>query len=294
MAGRVLTPVLFRARRRAAAASGTVASTCEGDGQTVLVCGRGRDRQITPPLPGVPGHIRETPHTWTESYGEQFFENTPFHAISQMLEQWLVGQGASDAEERVSKLELALGSAGLRLNEAVPLIAEFLKIYGSGALPALLMAPKQKRRRLFAALSGWVFGAARFQPLVIVLEDAMGDPWAPRADPDAGRAGCDGALAVVVHGAAGVPGALVASASCPSHAQSAKREPSARDGWAGGAPSGTRVEDAGGGDHAPPVPLFIEELNRLVLESGGRIAPREIPSTLNGSLMARLRPTRAG
>ena len=64
--------------------------------------------------------------------------------------------------------------------KAVPLIAEFLNLMLPERYPALLMAPEQKRRRLFAALSGWVFGAARLQPLVIVLEDLQWvDPSTP-------------------------------------------------------------------------------------------------------------------
>ena len=33
--------------------------------------------------------IRDTPHIWMESAGEQFFENSPFHAATEMLSQWL-------------------------------------------------------------------------------------------------------------------------------------------------------------------------------------------------------------
>src|ERR1700682_315700 len=37
--------------------------------------------------------------------------------------------------------------------------------------PALNLPPDQKRKRLFAALVGWVFSATPDQPLVIALED---------------------------------------------------------------------------------------------------------------------------
>jgi len=104
-----------------------------------------------------------------ESAGEQFFETTPFHAISRMLEQWLVGQG--EAPRNIERLERALGSAGLSLNEAVPLVAEFLNLPLPDRYQELLMAPEQKRRRLFATLAEWMFGGARPQPVVIVVED---------------------------------------------------------------------------------------------------------------------------
>src|SRR5215467_947937 len=37
--------------------------------------------------------------------------------------------------------------------------------------PASALTAEQKRRRLLAALSQWVLGAARLQPLVMVVED---------------------------------------------------------------------------------------------------------------------------
>ena len=289
MAGRVLTPFVGRdeelrlLRERWERA-------CEGNGQTVLVLGEagiGKSRL----LQEFQSHIRETPHTWSESCGEQFFENTPFHAIDQMLEQWLVGQGAKNAEERVSKLELALGSAGLRLNEAVPLIAEFLNLMLPERYPALLMAPEQKRRRLFAALSGWVFGAARLQPLVIVLEDLQ---W---VDPSTLEL-----IQMLAEQGAMVPLLLLCTARpefrapWPTRAHHAQltlnrlSDTQAREmvgPAAGHAALGVETLEAVI-KRATGVPLFIEELNRLVLESGGRIASREIPSTINGSLMARL------
>jgi len=105
--------------------------------------------------------IRDAPHIWMESAGEQFFENSPFHALSEMLSQWLQPQGATDSEEQLERLERALASAGLKLDEAMPLIAELLQLPVGERYPALTMTPEQKRRRLYAVLMGWVFGAAR-------------------------------------------------------------------------------------------------------------------------------------
>jgi len=39
--------------------------------------------------------IRDIPHIWLESGGEQVFENTPFHAVSEMLSHWLELQDAA-------------------------------------------------------------------------------------------------------------------------------------------------------------------------------------------------------
>jgi predicted ATPase len=64
-----------------------------------------------------------------------------------------------------------LASVGQKLDEAVPLIGELLQLPVAERYPALTLVPEQKRRRLFVVLMGWVFGAARLQPLVILVED---------------------------------------------------------------------------------------------------------------------------
>jgi predicted ATPase len=80
-------------------------------------------------------------------------------------------QGGADPDEKLQRLERALGAAGLKLDEAVPLVADLLQLSAGERYPALTLTPEQKRRRLFAVLFGWVFGAARLQPVVMVVED---------------------------------------------------------------------------------------------------------------------------
>jgi class 3 adenylate cyclase len=72
--------------------------TREGEGQMVLVVGEagiGKSRLVAE----FHDRIRETPHIWMESAGEQLFENTPFHAISEMLSQWLELQAPGGAQQ---------------------------------------------------------------------------------------------------------------------------------------------------------------------------------------------------
>src|SRR5262249_23040413 len=139
-------------------------------GQLALIVGEpgiGKSRMVAE----FHDRIRDARHIWMESAGEQFFENTPFHSFSEMLSRWLELQGATNTEEQCERVERALASAGLNAAEITPLIADLLQLQAGERYPALTLSADQKRRRLLAALCGWLTGAARLQPLVMVVED---------------------------------------------------------------------------------------------------------------------------
>ena len=263
----------------------------EGEGQLALVVGEagiGKSRLVAE----FHDRIRDTPHIWMESAGEQFFENSPFRALTEMLSQWLQLQGAIDSEEQLERLERALASAGLKLDEALPLIAELLQLPVAERYPALTMAPEQKRRRLFAVLMGWVFGAARLQPLVMVVEDLQ---WLDPSTLELQELLAEqGTTAPVMLLYTARPEFRTPWPMRAHHSQITLNRLSARDVREMVALVAARnalasesvdavVERTGG------VPLFVEELTRAVLESGQtKSSGREIPVTLHDSLMARL------
>jgi hypothetical protein len=58
--------------------------TREGEGQLALIIGEpgiGKSRLVAE----FHDRIRDAPHIWMESAGEQFFEKTPFYALTEML-----------------------------------------------------------------------------------------------------------------------------------------------------------------------------------------------------------------
>jgi class 3 adenylate cyclase/tetratricopeptide (TPR) repeat protein len=263
----------------------------EGEGQLALVVGEagiGKSRLAAE----FRERIRDTPHVWIESAGEQFFENSPFHALIETLSRWLELTGSAKANEMVERLEQALASAGQKLEEAVPLVAELLQIPVGDRYPAFTTAPEQKRRRLFAVLMGWIFGAARVQPVVMVVEDLHWlDPSTLELQQLLAEQGATAPLMLLYTAR---PEFRASWPMRAHHAQITLNRLSAgkvRDMVAlvaarNALPSESIeavVERTGG------VPLFVEELTRAALESGhDKLTGREIPATLHDSLMARL------
>jgi class 3 adenylate cyclase/predicted ATPase len=264
--------------------------TREGEGQMALIIGEpgiGKSRLVTE----FHDRIRDTPHIWMESAGEQFFENSPFHAIIEMLTEWLQLQSAS-AEEQFQGLERALASAGLKVADVAPLIADLLQLPAGERYSTSTLTAEEKRRRLLAALAEWVLGAARLQPLVMVVEDLH---WLDPSTIELQQ--------LLVEQGATVPLMLLYTARPEfrarwpmrtHHSQMVLNRLSSRNVREMIALVAARnalvsesveavVERTGG------VPLFVEELTRAVLEGGSaRVTGREIPATLHDSLMARL------
>jgi class 3 adenylate cyclase/tetratricopeptide (TPR) repeat protein len=277
-----------------------------GEGQLALMIGEagiGKSRLVAE----FHERIRDTPHIWMESAGEQLFENTPFHAISQMLTQWLELQALGGAQrsranesarcasetEQLDHLERALASAGLKANEAAPLIADLLRLpVGGDRYPGASFTPEQKRRRLLAVLTGWTLGAARLQPMVMVVEDLH---WLDPSTLELQQLMAEqGAIAPLMLLYTARPEFRQQWPLRSHHTQITLNRLSVRDVQKMIAELAARHALARETldallQRTSGVPLFIEELTRAVLESGDAgPGGRGIPETLHDSLMARL------
>jgi len=263
----------------------------EGEGQFILLVGEagiGKSRLVQ----RFHEQITDTPHTWVECAAASLHQNTPFYTVSELLEQIFRWRREQTSEERIAGLEASLMSAGVKLGEALPLIAPLVNLPIPNRYPPLQMAPDQQRKRLLATIAAWALGSARIQPMVIVVEDLH---W---ADPSTLEV-----IQVIVEQGAIAPLLVICTARpefrapwplSAHHAQLTLNRLNARDARemvsqlaSDGklAPNTIKavVERSGG------VPLFVEELTRAVVASDDlRPALREIPPSLRDLLMARL------
>jgi tetratricopeptide (TPR) repeat protein len=258
-----------------------------GEGQFALVVGEpgiGKSRLIEE----FRVRLGETPHTWVEWSSSQLLQNTPLHPVA----EWgRLRFGGTDAPEgqRLADLESTLRLIDLDAAEYAPLLAPLVDV----PLPEdsrAKFAPEELRRRQLAAMTDWVLAGAQSQPAVIVFEDLH---WADPTSLDL--------LQTLAERSIQAPLFLVATMrpefrlpwSRPHHsvmslapldrAQVATMvaEISARHALARDVVEGVNERTGG-------VPLFVEEVTRLLLERGVEGGAQAIPPTLQQSLAARL------
>jgi class 3 adenylate cyclase len=259
-----------------------------GEGQVALIVGEaglGKSRLIAE----FHSRLRETPHTWVEWGCSPILQNTPLHLIAEWGRQRFGGVDVP-VDQRLMDLENTLAHAKIDAQENADLLAPLLDI----PLPperALRLPPEDLRHKQLAALTNWIMAGSRTQPLVLVVENLH---WA------------DPTTLVLMRGIAD------RSALAPLFVLLTAR-PEFRPQWATRSHHGTisltpldqqqvrhMVAELAARHALPPevvkgvtertggVPLFVEEVTRLLLERGEHGGIQAIPPTLEQSLTARL------
>jgi class 3 adenylate cyclase/predicted ATPase len=260
----------------------------QGDGQLLLIVGEpglGKSRLIEE----FHGRLRDTPHTWVEWSCSQLLQNTPLHPIAEWGRQRF---GSTDvpAERRLADLESSLAQVKLDAAENAALLAPLLDIsLPKERLPSL--AAEELRRRQLAALTNWVMAGAKVQPAVLAFEDLH---WADPTTLDVLRGIAErGALAPLLVLATTRPefrphwgtrshhGTISLTPLDRAQVRDMVAELSARHALSKDMVEGVAARTGG-------VPLFVEEVTRLLLERGEQGGIQAIPPTLQQSLMARL------
>src|SRR5918992_1372858 len=276
----------------------------DGLGQVVLLSGEagiGKSRLVQV----LTDQVAAEPRAWlTPCQCSPCHQHTALHPLIDLLERVVLCFDREESpQQKVGKLEGFLVQYGLPLAEAVPLFAALLSLPLPADYAPVLVSPEQQKQQTLHALLTILLRIAAQRPMLFVMEDLH---W---VDPSTLEL-----LSLLVD--QGPTARILTLFTCP---------PDFPPPWTGRAhltqltvnrlPQRQAVEvirQVAHGKVLPPevveqivaktdgVPLFVEELTKMVLESGlleerderyeltGPLPPLAIPATLHDSLMARL------
>jgi predicted ATPase len=276
----------------------------EGFGQVVLLSGEagiGKSRLVQV----LAEQVASEPHAWlTPCQCSPYHQNTALYPMIELLERVALRfEREESPPQKLRKLECFVVQYGLPMAETVPLFAALLSLPRGADYASLDVSPEQQKRKTLHALLTILLRIAAQQPVLVVMEDLH---W---VDPST----LEWFTLLVDQG----PTArILALFTC---------RPDFTSPWSGRShltqvtlnrlPRRQAVELTCRVSHGKAlpaevvalvvaktdgVPLFVEELTKMVLESGllqeqaeryaltGPLPPLAIPTTLHDSLMARL------
>lgn len=260
-----------------------------GSGQAMLITGEpgiGKSRLVHELRQGLSG----SGHTWLEARGSSYTQHTAFAPVIELMEQALEIDAEMAEAERLRRLEDGLRAVDVEDSDALSVFALLLDIDAEG-VPQVVMSPGLTRRRTTELLAKWVLALARWQPLILLAEDLH---WCDSASLELFEQllvqGGEATVMLIATSRPGLEAAWLEHPQLTKIGLSPLAEAETRallTELAAGKPLPEQVVRRVI-DETDGVPLFAEEVGRMVLESGMPAAELEIPATLQDSLMARL------
>ena len=273
-----------------------------GDGQVVLICGEpgiGKSRITQTLVERLAGE----PHTRLRYFCSPHYQDSALYPSITQLERAAGFRREDTDAQRLEKLESVLAQATNDLSEVVPLLAGLLSIPTGDRYPPLTLTPQKRKEKTLHAMIGQVEGLAARQPVLMVFEDVhWSDPTTREVlDLLVDRVPTLRLLVIITFRPeftppwSGRPHVSLLTLSRLPPRQRAEMITHMIGGKALPKEIADQIINRTDG-----VPLFIEELTKAVVESGivaeegdhyalkGPVAPLAIPTTLHGSLLARL------
>ncbi|TMA51527.1 MAG: hypothetical protein E6J80_13380, partial [Deltaproteobacteria bacterium] len=274
----------------------------DGAGQVVLLSGE--------PGIGKSRLVQELKHVVTQAGAvrieyrcSSYHQNSAFYPLIEHLQRVLHFTAGDTPQDKLHKLEQTLSRYRFPQSDTVPLLAALLSLPPPEGSPSLPLTPQQQRQKTLAALVRWLFEEAERAPVYTVWEDLH---WADPSTLEFLTVCLDqtptARMLMVLTGRPEFTPPW-ASRSHVSHlvlSRLGRQQSSAIvEGVTGGKPLPQEVVQQIA-NKTDGVPLFVEELTKMVVESGlvrevegryelnGPLPPLAIPSTLQDSLMARL------
>jgi class 3 adenylate cyclase/predicted ATPase len=273
-----------------------------GEGQVVQLVGEpgiGKSRI----LEELRNQLKDQAHTRLRYFCSPYHIHTALYPIIEQLVRAAEINRNERPEQQLARLEAVLRYSTRDLDKVVPVIASLLSIPTAGAYPELNLTPQKQKACTFDVLLAQVEGLSQVSPVLMLLEDAHWlDPTSVEIfDQMVERIQRLHAMLVVTSRPEAVirwngyphTTLLTLNRLSQSHAMAII------DRMAEGKTLPANVRDQIL-SKTEGVPLFVEELTKVVLESGllreengrlvltGPLPPLAIPATLHDSLMARL------
>lgn len=294
-----LTPLVGR-QKELDVLTGSWQRAAAGEGQTLLIIGEpgfGKSRLVK----SFENELDDDVH-YVVGHGSPFTRASAFAPLIELIERTLRLARKEAVEDKLERLERVLVHAGLEAEESVPLVAALLSLPLGGHYAPLALSSEWQRRQTMEVLLAWILGLAEQEGAVLVVEDLQ---WL-----DASTLELIGRL---VERGRRTPLLILLTARPEFTPPWPELEleklilrrlttDEARSLIAGTSPDRPlpealveRLVERGDG-----IPLYLEELTRMLLESGhlrrghqgweidGHLDELAIPTTLQGSLMARL------
>ncbi|HBY97701.1 MAG TPA: adenylate cyclase [Chloroflexi bacterium] len=274
-----------------------------GHGQVILLRGEagiGKSRLLWT----LAERLANTAHTWLECHGSPSFQNSAFYPVIGLLQQMFHLDRDPSATGRKERLKAGLAQFDLagHAPEAVPLLGDLLSLPPEPDETPLNLTPERQKQKTMETALALLWAMARQQPVVLVVEDLH---WVDPSSLDL--------LTMLVDRISTAP-ILALLTERPEFDPPWVAHPQVISVALGPltAEQTMIMAEQVAGKTLPVevlkqlvtwtdgVPLFVEELTKTVLESGALVerevhyerpgsAPFEtIPTTLRGSLMARL------
>jgi class 3 adenylate cyclase/predicted ATPase len=274
----------------------------DGMGQVVVLSGEagiGKSRLVQVLKDRVAGEL----YTRLECRCSPYYQHSALHPVIELFQQALQWTREETAQAKLSKLELALTGYGVSLSAVVPLLAALLSLPLPERYAPLTLTPQRQKQKILDAVLTVLLALAAQQPALFIIEDLHWvDPSTLELLSLVMDRGATARLLTLLtyrpefHPPWGVR-SHVTSLTLNRLSRPQAEAMVAR--VAGGKPLPAEVvrQVAAKTDG---VPLFVEELTKMVLESelvrereesyelAGPLPPLAIPTTLHDSLMARL------
>jgi TOMM system kinase/cyclase fusion protein len=300
-AGNGLTPLVGR-EQEVGVLLDRWARVKDGMGQVVILSGEagiGKSRLIQ----ALTAQMTGEPHRRWECRCSPYYQHSAFYPMIDLLQQVLQLSPEDPPATKLHRLECALASYRMALPEVVPLLAALLSLPLPDQYPPLTLSPQRQKQKTLETLVAVLLALAEEQPLLLIVEDLH---WVDPSTLELLSTLIDQTpiahiLTLLTYRPEFRPPwgfrahltPLTVSRLAPSHAEMMIAHVTKCKALPVEVLQQILAKTDG-------VPLFVEELTKMVLESGlvreeddrfaliGPLPSLAIPATLHDSLMARL------